>query len=90
MTPEKSPQRQGLPTGSGGTKQMPDEVEHFELACANRRGKGDGRSATGVVFSTGGSAGGGRPIAATARPAQPATAIMPKRASRMGVTTRVR
>jgi hypothetical protein len=34
MTPAKSPQVQGLPTGSGATKQMPADVEHFELACA--------------------------------------------------------
>jgi len=33
ITPEKSPQRHGLPTGSGSTKQIPAEVEHFELAC---------------------------------------------------------
>lgn len=32
MTPEKLPQLQGLPTGSGGTKHIPAEVEHLELA----------------------------------------------------------
>jgi hypothetical protein len=81
MTPEKLPQRQGLPTGSGGTKQMPDGVEHFELACTTWSDAGGFGS--GAALSMGRSAGVGGPMAATASPAQPATAIMPNRTSRI-------